>query len=178
MSEDELLARIDALEARVRELEDDREIRDLLAKYGYTADNCDDEGFVDLYTDDGEIRMALTPEAAASSFGGGRSEVVFAGKDGVRTFITLPEGHHSPALYGVSMHLHGTNLTTYVDGDDAVANSYHLALATADGETTVVSAANNRWRFRRVDGRWRIRERRSATLGDAPFATNLDFDDD
>jgi len=45
-----ILARLEALEARVQELEDERAIRDLLSRYGYTADSCKDEAFVDLYT--------------------------------------------------------------------------------------------------------------------------------
>jgi hypothetical protein len=171
-------ARVAALEAtvaqlttRVQELEDDRAIRDLLARYGYTADNCDDEGFVELYTDDGGIVLSISPEAQRAM---GTDAAVWRGKDGVREFITHPKGHHSPELYGKSMHLHGTNLVTHIDGDEAVADSYGIALATADGDNTIVSAGNNRWQLRREGGQWRIRERRGASLGDDKFATNVD----
>ena len=95
----ELEATVATLAARAQELEDDREIRNLPAGYGYMADNC---------------------------------------------------------------------------GDEAVADSYGIAIATADGENTIVSAGNNQWQLRRVDGRWLIRERRGATLGDDKFTTNLD----
>ena len=167
----ELEAVVAALVARVQELEDDRAIRDLLARYGYMADNCDDEGFVNLYTDDGAISLSISKAAAASM---GTDAAVWTGKDAVREFITHPQGHHSPELYGKSMHLHGNNLVTHVHGDDAVADSYGVALATADGKTTIVSAGNNQWQLRRVGGRWLIRERRGATLGDDQFAKNLD----
>jgi hypothetical protein len=167
----ELEATVATLSARVRELEDDREIRDLLARYGYMADNCDDEGFVNLYTDDGAIALSISKEAAAAM---GTDAAVWRGKDAVREFITHPQGHHSPQLYGKSMHLHGNNLVTHIHGDEAVADSYGIAVATADGENTIVSAGNNQWRLQRVDGRWLIRERRGATLGDDQFATNLD----
>ncbi len=167
----ELEATVSALAARVQELEDDREIRDLLARYGYMADNCDDEGFVNLYTEDGAINLSISKEAAASM---GTDAAVWSGKDAVRDFITNPNGHHSAQLYGKSMHFHGTNLVTHIDGDEAVADSYGMAVATADGENTIVSAGNNQWQLRRVDGRWLIRERRGATLGDDKFTTNLD----
>ena len=57
----EMVARLEALEARVQELEDERAIRELLARYGYTADTCKDEAFVDLYTEDGTMKLSLRP---------------------------------------------------------------------------------------------------------------------
>jgi hypothetical protein len=166
----ELRNTVDALAARVQELEDDREIRSLLARYGYMADNCDDEGFVNLYTDDGAIIMLSLPPEREAALGTN----AWSGKAGVREFITNPHGHHLPELWGVSMHLHGNNLVTHINGDEAVADSYGVALATANGETTIFNAGNNQWQFRKVDGRWLIRERRSTNLGHEKFSTNLD----
>ena len=167
-----LEAKLAALEARVRELEDDRAIRDVLSRYGFTADNCQDEAFVALYTEDGAIRVAANAKAKAA-FGVGEW-IEYEGHDGIRTFITHPKGHHSPALYGKSMHLQGNNLVTDVRGDEAVACSYQVAIAVDDDGTRVLSAGNNQWRLRRVDGEWRIVERRGAYLGDDKFTTNLD----
>ena len=59
----DLEARIEALEARVLELEEDRAIRDLLARYGFTADTCQDEAFVELYTSDGRMKVAANANA-------------------------------------------------------------------------------------------------------------------
>lgn len=167
-----LEAKVDALAARVRELEDDRAIRDLLAAYGYTADMCMDEDFVDLYTHDGTIRVAAS-EKAREAFGVDEW-IVYENSDGIRDFITHPKGHHRPELYGKSMHLQGNNLTTEVKGDHAVANSYQVALVVDDDGTRVLSAGHNRWKLRRVDGRWQISERRGAYLGDDKFAGNLE----
>jgi len=164
-----LEAEVTGLRARVRALEDEREIQSLLARYGITADTDDDDGFVELYTDDGTITMA-NPRAGGDGVAG------WQGKDGIRAFIADPNGHRSPALHGRSMHLHGNNLVVRVEGDDAVAGSYGVTLVKGDDGTRILSAAGNRWDLRRVDGEWRIRQRSSASIGDGRFAVNLDLD--
>jgi hypothetical protein len=62
MSKEDLESRLLKLEARIRELEDERHIRELLARYGYNADCCRDKEYVELYTDDGV--MDLSPGGA------------------------------------------------------------------------------------------------------------------
>jgi hypothetical protein len=171
----DLEARVAALEARVQELEDDRAIRDLLARYGFTADNCQDEAFTELYTADGAIRVAANAKAR-EAFGVGEW-IEYENRDGIHRFITHPKGHHRPELYGRSMHLQGNNLVTYVDGDEAVASSYQVAIAVDADGTRVLSAGNNQWQLRKVDGSWLIRERRGAYLGDDKFTTNLEVED-
>ena len=171
----ELHVRLAALEARVQELEDDRAIRDLLARYGFTADNCQDEAFVALYTEDGHIKVAAN-ERARANFGVGEW-IEYENREGVRAFITHPKGHHSPALYGKSMHLQGNNLVTYIAGDEAVASGYQVAIAVGDDGPRVLSAGNNEWQLQRVDGDWLIKERRGAYLGDDKFTTNLTTED-
>ena len=171
----DLEARLEALEARVLELEEDRAIRDLLARYGFTADNCQDEAFVELYTNDGRMKVAAN-ENARKNFGVDEW-VEYDGHDGIRAFITHPRGHHSPALYGKSMHLQGNNLVTYVDGDEAAASGYQVAIAVDQDGARLVSAGNNEWQFRKVGGQWRIKERRGAYLGDDKFTTNLVIED-
>jgi hypothetical protein len=172
----ELEARLAALEARVRALEDDRAIRDLLARYGFTADNCQDDAFVDLYTDDGRIKVAASSKARENF--GVDEWIEYQDRNGIRTFITHPKGHHSPALYGKSMHLQGNNLVIHVRGDEAVASGYQVAIAVDDNGTRVLSAGNNEWQLCRVDGQWRIKERRGAYLGDDKFTTNLTTEDE
>jgi hypothetical protein len=159
------------LRARVQELEDDRAIRDVLARYGFTADCCQDESFVELYTDDGVIKVSATAKARAAF--GGDEWVVWSDKEGIRRFIGHPQGHHRPELYGRSMHLQGNNLTTEIHGDEAVAHGYQVALVADETGTRVLSAGNNQWQLRKADGRWLIKERRGAYLGDSHFTTNL-----
>lgn len=169
---EDLEARLARLEARVRELEDDRAIRDTLARYGFTADGCKDEAFVELYTEDGAIRTARGARGGKDFSGEGWTE--WLGRDGIRKFITHPQGHHRPELYGKSMHLQGNNLVTEIDGDEAVARSYQVAIAADDNGVRVLSAGNNTWQLRRVDGQWLIKERRGAYLGDDKFVSNVD----
>ncbi len=170
-----LEARLAALEARVKELEDDRAIRDLLARYGFTADNCQDEAFVQLYTEDGRIKVAANANARKNF--GVDEWIEYQDHEGIRAFITHPKGHHSPTLYGKSMHLQGNNLVTDISGDEAVVSGYQVAIAVDDAGTRVLSAGNNEWHLRRVDGEWRIKERRGAYLGDDKFTTNLTNED-
>jgi hypothetical protein len=171
----DLEARIEALEARVLELEEDRAIRDLLARYGFTADTCQDEAFVELYTTDGRMKVAANANARKNF--GVDEWIEYVGHDGIRAFITHPKGHHSPALYGRSLHLQGNNLVTYIDGDEAAASGYQVAIAVDEDGTRLVSAGNNEWQLRKVDGRWLIKERRGAYLGDDKFTTNLAIED-
>ena len=51
--------RLAALERRVRELEDEREIRNLLGWYAYYADGRHDEEWVDLWTEDGVYDLSI-----------------------------------------------------------------------------------------------------------------------
>jgi SnoaL-like domain len=160
--------RLRALEARVEELENERAIREVLSRYGYTADTCNDELFVDLYTDNGAIRLSRRgSEDAHQRFSEWR------GRDEVRRFITNPMGHHSPQLYGKSMHIND-NVVTHIDGDRAVVNSYQFAIVDDEHGVKLLSAGNNQWQLRKVDGTWLIEERRGAYLGDEFFTTNMD----
>lgn len=164
-----ILARLEALEARLVELEDERAIRDLLSRYGFTADTCMDEAFVELYTDDATVKLSLCDDTLTDDDVG-----IWEGRDGIREFITHPKGHHSPALYGKSMHVND-NIVIHLDGDEATANSYQFAMAMVEGGgVTVLSAGNNQWQLRKVDGAWQIKERRGAYLGDDFFAINMD----
>jgi len=165
---EKLLARVEALEARVLELEDEREIRELLSRYGFTADTCNDEAFVQLYTEDGTMKLSL-PNSPLSDDPIG----VWQGQDRVREFITNPIGHHSARLYGKSMHVND-NTVTHVDGDEAVANSYQFAIVVDESGVKLMSAGNNQWQLRKVDGKWYIKERRGAYLGDDLFTGNMD----
>lgn len=162
-------ARVAALEARVRELEDERAIREVLARYGFTADTCRDEAYVDLYTDDGAIDLVIADQQMYPGV------VRFEGKDELRRFIADPGAHHRPGFYGRSMHLMGNNVAMRVEGDRAVANSYSMTMQ-ADPEQVVdiLSVANNQWQLERVDGRWLIKERRRREIGSEEYRTNVD----
>lgn len=158
MVKDDVEARLAALERRVRELEDEREIRSLLGWYAYYADGCHDQQWVDLWTDDGVYDL---------------SSCRWVGKEQLRAFISDPHVHHLPGFYGHSLHLQGTNLVIDIDEDDAVATGYNVLLHETLNVASILRIGGNRWRFRRVNGRWLMAERRHRSVGDPEFAANL-----
>lgn len=165
MSDNDLSARIAKLEARVEELENEREIRNLLSRYGYNADCCRDDEYVDLYTEDGIMNLAS----------GGDDVRRYEGKERLRQFITDPNGHSKPGYYGKSMHMQGNNVVTHINKDEAIVNSYSVVLV-GDGTSRpeLYTAGNNQWSLKKVDGRWHIKERRRRNLGDKYYVDNLD----
>jgi hypothetical protein len=164
MAEEDLLARIARLEARVQELEDERAIRELLARYGFNADCCRDEAYVDLYADDGAIEVSAGPNTF-------RCE----GKEQIRAFIKDPDGHSSPGFYGKAMHLQGNNVVVHLRGDEATVNSYSVVFKGDESMTpTLLTAGNNQWALRKVEGEWLIVERRRRNVGDPRYPGNLD----
>jgi hypothetical protein len=160
----DLKREVELLKTRVRELEDDREIRELLARYGFLADQGLDEEFVGLFTDDGEMELTAP---------GVRDKVVgWRGHDGLLSFITGQDHKTDPHLVkaeGRRMHGQGNNLRTYIDGDVAVAESYSLVLTKGEDGKIDLDGGSNRWTLHRVDGRWKIRKRMRRGMGMASF---------
>jgi hypothetical protein len=156
----ELETRLRQLEARNLELEDEREIRELLAQYGYHADACRDNAYLDLWSDDCEYNI-----------GSAAGERSWRGKEELEAFITDPAVHHSPGFYGHTLHLQGMNLAIRIDGDQAWAVSYNALVHEVLGKVNVIVAGANRWKFAREQSRWRIVERRHRPVGDPTFAS-------
>jgi SnoaL-like domain len=146
MPDDDLRAWMAALEGRIRELEDDRAIRQLLARYGFSADMEWDEVYVDLFTDDGAIDGAIVGTA-------GRLE----GRADIEETINKSRDHGW--IEGRSMHVQGNNLTTHIEGENAVAESYSFAFVREEGGMQLFTCNANRWTLKKIDGAWRIRER-------------------
>ena len=163
-----LEARIKELEGRMRELEDERSIRELLSRYGFNADCCRDDEYVELFTDDAVFDML-----AAVSYGKVEKRR-WEGREAVRDFITDPATHHVPGFYGHAMHVQGNNVVTHIDNDTAVVNSYSIVLHDDQGNLRLRTAGNNQWIFKKVDGKWLIKERRRREVGGAGYIDNLD----
>lgn len=162
-----LLQRLEYAESRLQALEDEREIRELLSRYGHHADAARDQAYVDLFTLDGAIDISMGGD------GDYAQGLRFEGTEALWKFITDPKGHHRPGFYGNSMHVQNTNTVVRVDGDDAVAVTYSILIQQVDGEVRIVGAGTNRWTFRRVDERWLISERRRRELGHPDTDRNL-----
>jgi uncharacterized protein (TIGR02246 family) len=158
MTDEQFEVRLAKLEARVQELEDERRIRDLLARYGYNADSGAKraEQYLSIFTDDGALDIT-----------GARWE----GKKALREFVDEAVG---PTHFdGTGMHLTGSNVVSHISGDEAVVDSYHAVLHADHFGFRVIHAASNEWTLTKVGGQWLIKERRSRRLGTSEFSTNI-----
>ena len=146
--------RIAELERRLQEIEDREAIREVIARYGFTADLGYDDEYVAQYTEDGEYDI-----------GGGR---VHRGHEELYEFIHNPLGGHKRYVEGRGSQHTSHNLIIRVDGDTAWAECYSVVFVRTGPHTfDIHTAAYNHWDFRRIDGRWRIRRRRRVPIGDA-----------
>lgn len=151
--------RLAALEKRVRELEDEREIRELLSRYGYYADACLDDQYLALFTEDGamDVSQGGTDDPYAI--------LRWEGQEAMRKFLTDRTAAHGNGFAGRSMHLQGNNLTVTVRGDTAVAAGYSFIFHQDGPALKLLSASTNEWRLVKVDGVWRIVLRKRRMLG-------------
>jgi hypothetical protein len=151
---DDLSERIAVLEREVRELRDERELRELLSRYSFGADVYRGPDWVELFTPDGRYDL-----------GSDNVEGAYTGRfDGAEQLLGLITGPGMPPEGG-SQHHHGP-VVFRVDGDEATAESYSITYRLdAAGAPEVYCLGFSRWRFRRVDGRWRIAERHRRELG-------------
>lgn len=165
MDIDELTTRVQNLEERAQRLEDERDLRDLLSRYGFTADMGHAQEYVDLFTPDGAID-------AGSRFKDGRME----GREAIHDFITGPA--HLAIQFSSQHHAVCGPIVFYIDGDEAQAEGYSLVIVRSEREKKkhreawgtgwaidIAGANVNRWHFRRVDGHWRIVERVNRPMG-------------
>lgn len=155
----EVEERLAALETRLRELEDEREIRELLSRYGYYADACLDEEYLALFAPDGamDVSQGGTEEPYAV--------LRWEGQEAMRTFLTDRTAAHGGGFAGRSMHLQGNNLTVAVRGDTAVAAGYSFIFHHDGPQLKLLSASTNEWHLTRESGSWRIALRKRRMLG-------------
>ncbi len=165
---EELERRIQQLEGRMAEAEDERAIRELLARYGYTADVKKDKEYVDLYTEDGVMNLG------SGTRPGYEPLRRWEGRDGLWEFITDTQGHKRPEEYGYRMHVQGNNVVCHINGDDAVVNSYSIVLLRSGDDVLLNSAGNNQWTLKKVNGNWLIKERRRRHIAGIEYHDNLD----
>ena len=146
-----------SLEERVQQLEDERELRDLLARYSFNADLGRTKEYSELYTDDGAIDLR--------DMGLERYE----GKDSIlKDFISAPA---AADVAGRSFH-HAAPTVFHIDGDDATGEGFSTLLYLADdGSMAVVHANYSHWTFRREGGEWKIVERDIRLIGSPEAST-------
>lgn len=164
--------RIEALESQVAELDDERQIRGLLSRYGYLADHGHGDEWVSLFDPHGSLEYAVDPawvnglgdvveteeiNPAAPGANGGQDVILhFKGHAALRSFIHDPRAHK--AIEGMCLHIMDSNVLVQVEGERATAESYNLTLVRRDSRMTLLNASANRWTLTKASGAWLIEE--------------------
>jgi ketosteroid isomerase-like protein len=154
MSEiDDLRATVEALAARVQQLEDHVEVTQLVAQYGPAVDSGSAEATAALWTDDGTfdavgaITMRGHEDIAEMVNGAGHQGLI---TNGCGHVLTVPH--------------------VVIRGDEAEGRSYALNIRW-DAEQQrfwVARVSANTWKWRRTPDGWRVTERVNANLDGTP----------
>ncbi|WP_019926133.1 nuclear transport factor 2 family protein [Nocardia sp. BMG111209] len=150
MSEiEELRAAVAALTERVRELEDHREIGQLVARYGPAVDSGSGDAAAELWTEDG--LFAAVPQ------------LTMQGRADIRAMVH-GAGHQSLIHNGCAHVLTVPHIE--IDGDRATGRSYALNIRwDADADRFWVARVSaNTWTWVRTPDGWRVSERINANL--------------
>ncbi|KLO35231.1 hypothetical protein ABW17_24355 [Mycobacterium nebraskense] len=146
---------IDELSARLRRLEDEREIARLIASYGPAVDAGNAEATAGLWASDGSYDVD-----------GWRME----SRAAVRAMVD--SSAHQKLVAKGCCHFLGPCVVT-VTGDSAVALCESLVLIRDGDGYRVWRCTANHFELRRVDGQWRIGARTSRILDGNPDAHAL-----
>ena len=154
MSEiDELRATVEALAARVHQLEDQLELIQLTAQYGPNVDSGSAQATAEMWTNDGLF------DAVGAITMNGRDEIAgMVDGDGHQWLIRNGCGHVL------------TTPHVEVNGDEAFGRSYALNIrwdAEAD-RFWIARVSANTWRWVRTSEGWRVAERINANLDGTP----------
>ena len=152
-----LLPAADPLDVRVQRLEDEKEIRDLLIRYGLTLDSRDYKGYAALFARDGEW---------IGGFGAHRTPA------GIEAMLEKYMGPATPGLRNKdNFHLLTNDLIT-VTGDKATAISKLIFYVKGpDGRPAPQFAGHYVDELVREDGRWKFARR--VVQGDMPYSDPL-----
>ncbi|MFI1213001.1 nuclear transport factor 2 family protein [Streptomyces sp. NPDC020802] len=149
----ELRGVVAELSRKVRALEDQAEIAQLVAQYGPAVDSGSGEAAADLWTDDGafdvvgHFRMQGHEDISGMVHGDGHQHLI---RNGCAHVLTVP-------------HIE-------VDGDRATGRNYALNIRW-DPEADrfrVARVSANAWRWKRTAQGWRVVERVNANLDGSP----------
>jgi uncharacterized protein (TIGR02246 family) len=147
--------RLDALEARLRLVEDQLAITQLVASYGPLVDAGEADSVAALWTEDGSYDVEGWQ---------------MNGRDDVRAMV-LSDGHQHLVAGGCTHFLGPTWVR--VDGDEAVAVCESVLVRHRDGGYSVRRAAANHFRLRRGPDGWRIAHRTTRALDGSAAARSL-----
>ncbi|KAF2781865.1 nuclear transport factor 2 family protein [Streptomyces sp. OM5714] len=147
----------DDVEARLRRLEDERDIARMMASYGPMVDGGDADGVAALWAPDGVYDI---------------DELFLAGREQIGAMVRSA-AHRGWIRQGCA-HVVGPPHIT-VDGDEAVAVCHSLMVVHEDGRYVVRRATANHWRLRRTDSvpGWEVVTRTNRVLDGRPESPAL-----
>ncbi|MDF1604102.1 nuclear transport factor 2 family protein [Nocardioides sp. YIM 152315] len=151
----DVAARLEALEGRLRELEDEREILRLITGYGPLVDGGAADDVAALWTDDGIYDV---------------DEVYLDGSAAIRQMVE--SSAHQGWISGGCAHFLGPARVT-LDGNDAVAVCHSLMVVNTDEGFRVRRATAHHWQLRRTPAGWRTTVRTSRVLDGRPESPAL-----
>lgn len=137
----------EALEARLRALEDRDAIRDLVAHYGPLADVGDAEGIANLWAEGGDYMIAGLGVAS--------------GRAAISALIQSDE--HRALMADGCAHLLGA-VAIEIDGDRASARGHSIVFRHREDGFDVYRVSANRWEFARGAAGWCVVHRSNALL--------------
>lgn len=147
MSNDiDVVGRLEALETRLRELEDESEISQLIASYGPLVDSGSADEVAALWTEDGVYDV---------------DEAFLDGSDAIRKMVE--SRNHQNWIKGGCAHFLGPTHVT-LDGDEAVAVCHSLMIVNAEAGFYVRRATANHWQLKRTADGWRTTVRTTRVL--------------
>lgn len=147
--------RLELLERRLRQLEDEAAVARLVAAYGPLVDSGDAEAVAALWETDGVYDV---------------DELLMTGRAEVEAMVRSRQ--HQGWIEGGCAHFLGPAHVT-VTGDDASAVCHSLMVVQEDGRHVVRRATANHWRLRRTSDGWRVTVRTSRVLDGRPASPAL-----
>ncbi len=149
------MTNIEDIAARLRRLEDEHDIAQLIASYGPAVDAANADAAAALWAEDGTYDVeAWNMQCRAD----------------VRAMVSSKS--HRDLVANGCCHFIGPSVVTVTE-DKAVAVSESLVLVRDGAGYRVWRATANHFELRRIDGRWRIGKRTSRVLDGQPGAHAL-----
>jgi hypothetical protein len=162
--------RLAALETRLRDLEDQVAIYQLMSAYGPLVDSGDAEATAALWIEDGVYDWGGGPKSAEGT--PMKEGAAGAAYDRAAIADMVRGPYHQEIIQGGAGHVIGLPHIV-IDGDTAIATSYSR-LYRRDGDnfrTWRVGA--NRWEFVRTAEGWRVKQRINRVLNGSAEAREL-----
>ena len=150
---DELAARVAALEQRLQTVEDELAIHRLIVRYGLAVDLGDPDAAADVFTEDGVYDVDVG---------------VMDGREAVRAMV---RGERHQSMVGHCAHQIGPAVVELGAPGRAVATGYSRVYLETRAGTHIYRVSFNRWELVKAAGEWKIARRVTRILGNDEAGT-------